>query len=142
MPKKNRPPLVLAVALAAALTMPLAAAAHQCVDVDILRAPEVAHPGALIHAEGWAQNCGDPVRAFRLAWVLVDEMGDRQQLSSKALQLVPGEAESAVVRLLLPRDLRPGIYSLVLVGQAPAGYTDRDAVRLAIRRRNDAGGGE
>lgn len=140
MPKNNRPLLVLAAALVAALALPLAAAAHQCVDVEILRAPEVAHAGTLIHVEGWVQNCGDPVRAFRTAWVLVDEMGDRQQLASHAVQLVPGEAAAEVVRLLLPRDLRPGVYSLVLVARAPAGFTDRDAVRLAIRKRDDAGG--
>lgn len=137
----RRPAIVVAAALAVALAVPLAAAAHQCVDVEILRAPEVAHPGELIHVEGWAQNCGDPARAFRLTWVLVDEIGDRQQLSSQAVQLAPGEAETAVVRLLLPRDLRPGHYGLVLVGQAPSGFTDRDAVRIAIRKRQPADDG-
>jgi hypothetical protein len=115
------------------LTLPAAARAHQCVDVEILESPDLAHPGQLIHVTGWIKNCGDPARGFRTGWVLVDQMGDRIQLAGGPVQLEPGEAESETVRLLLPDRLRPGIYQLVLVAQTPTGFTDSYGVRLAIR---------
>jgi len=115
--------------------------AHQCVDVEILRAPHVAHAGTMIAAAGWVKNCGGPVRGFRIAWVLVDELGDRIQLAHRAVQLAPGEEVHGVSRLLLPDDLRPGVYALVLVGKTPNGRGDRDARRIAIRPAQDAGEG-
>lgn len=136
-------PLAVRCALVGALVLalPAAARAHQCIDVEVLDAPDLAHPGDLIHATGWAANCGDPARGFRLGWVLIDQMGDRIQLAAEVVQLEPGEAQTAVARLLLPTRLRPGVYRLALVGQAPSGFTDSDSVRLRIRPVPERGGG-
>jgi hypothetical protein len=140
-PKNHRTiPILLAGLLCLAL-LPTAARAHQCIDVEVLEAPEIAHVGQMIHVTGWALNCGDPTRGFRLGWVLVDEMGDRIHLGGGGVKLRPEESETAEVRLLLPTRIRPGHYTLVLVGRAPSGFSDQDAVRLQIRKAPARGDG-
>ncbi len=124
-------PLTVAV-LAAVLAAAPAAFAHQCVEVDLLRAPDRAEAGELIVAEGSVTNCGDPARGFLVAWVLVDEVGDRITLHRNVTQVEPGRTATGTVRLLLPARLRPGIYTLVLHGEAPSGFTDNDGQRIAI----------
>ncbi len=125
-------PFVAALALVGLLAAAPAARAHQCVDVDLLRAPDRAQAGEMIVAEGSVTNCGDPARGFHVAWVLVDQLGDRIQLRRTVAQVEPGETQTGVVRLLLPERLRPGLYALVMVGEAPSGFTDSDAQRIAI----------
>lgn len=137
----RHPVLPLLAALGVALFAPGAAGAHQCVDVEILRSPDVAHVGELIAVEGWAANCGDPARGFQLTWVLVDQTGDRFQLAAEVIQLEPGRSETAVVRLLIPTRLRVGHYRLALVGVAPSGFLDQDLARIAIRKAPAGGGG-
>jgi len=113
-----------------------AALAHQCVGVEILRAPEAASPGDLIVTESSATNCGDPARGFNLSWVLVNESNDQRVLLKKTVgKIEPGRTISGFNRLLLPTRLRPGIYHLVYIGEAPSGFTAEDAVRIVIRRR-------
>ncbi len=131
-------------ALAAAALLMLGGApavlAHQCVEVEILRAPDMANPGDLIETESSATNCGDPARAFLLTWVLVDANGDRTVLKRAAARIPPGQTISGLNRLLLPRRLRPGVYDLANVGEAPSGFTDTDAVRIVIRARQGGRG--
>ena len=117
-----------------------AARAHQCVEVDILRAPETAAPGSLIHVEGAVTNCGDPVRGFVTTWTLVSVSGDRTHLMRRVVvQVHPGRTLTGVSRLMIPRGVRPGTYDLILTGQAPLGFTDSDAVRIEITRGRGAG---
>jgi hypothetical protein len=125
-------PSAAALALAGMIAAAPAARAHQCVDVDLLRAPDRAQAGEMIVAEGSVTNCGDPARGFLIAWVLVDQLGDRIQLRRTVAQVEPGETETGFVRLLLPERLRPGMYALVMVGEAPSGFTDSDVQRIAI----------
>jgi len=113
--------------------------AHQCVAVEILRSPDAAVPGELIETESSAANCGDPVRAFVLSWVLVDEKGDRTVLKRTAARIPQGQTISGFNRLLLPTRLRPGIYELAHLGEAPSGFTDTDVVRIEIKRRRQHG---
>lgn len=113
-----------------------AALAHQCIGVEILRAPEAAAPGDLIVTESSATNCGDPARGFNLSWVLINESNDQRVLLKKTVgKIQPGRTISGFNRLLLPARLRPGIYHLVYIGEAPSGFTAEDAVRIVIRRR-------
>ena len=114
--------------------------AHQCVSVEILRAPDVANPGDLIETESSASNCGDPARGFVLSWVLVSETGDRILLKKTVARIAPGGTISGLNRLLLPRRLRPGIYDLTYFGEAPSGFTDTDTVRIVIRPRQGGRG--
>lgn len=141
MSKNRRTIPILLAGLLCLAVLPAAARAHQCIDVEILAAPEVAHVGELIHVTGWALNCGDPARGFRLGWLLVDQMGDRIHLGGGAVRLEPEASETKEVRLLLPTRIRPGLYTLVLAGQAPSGFSDQDAVRLRIRKAPARGDG-
>jgi hypothetical protein len=126
---------VAAVAVVLALSGAPAARAHQCVEVQILRAPAAAAPGALITTQSSATNCGDPARGFNLSWVLVSEKNDQRFLLKKTVgKIEPGRTISGFNRLLLPAQLRPGVYHLVLAGHAPSGFVDREAVRIVIRR--------
>lgn len=110
--------------------------AHQCVEVEILRSPDVAVPGELIVTESSATNCGDPARGFNLSWVLVNEKNDQRILLKKTVgQIEPGRTISGFNRLLLPTRLRPGTYHLVLHGEAPSGFTAEDSARIVIRGR-------
>ena len=88
--------------------------AHQCVSVDILRSPDVAHPGDLIVTESSATNCGDPARGFVLSWVLVNANGDRFLLKKTVAQIEPGRTISGFNRLLLPTRLRLAVSPLTL----------------------------
>lgn len=116
------------------LTAP-AVQAHQCVDVNVVRAPDTATAGSLIHVEGAVTNCGDPVRGFVTTWTLVSESGDRTHLMRRVVvQVHPGRTLTGVSRLMIPRGVRPGTYDLILTGQAPLGFTDSDAVRIEIRK--------
>ena len=121
-------------ALLALLAVVPAAQAHQCVDVEVLRAPDSAAAGSMIAVEASATNCGDPARGFILSWVLVAENGDRLQLTKSVAQIEPGRTLSGANRLLLPARIRPGVYNLGLVGEAPSGYTDSDLTRIEITR--------
>jgi hypothetical protein len=112
-----------------------AARAHQCVSVEIVRSPETATPGEMIETESSATNCGDPARGFGLTWVLVDPKGDRTLLKRTAARIPQGQTITVFNRLLLPARLRPGIYDLSYVGEAPSGFTDNDVVRIEIKRR-------
>ncbi len=112
-----------------------AALAHQCVSVEIVRSPETAAPGEMIETESTAGNCGDPARGFGLTWVLVDPKGDRTLLKRTAARIPQGQTITVFNRLLLPARLRPGIYDLSYVGEAPSGFTDNDVVRIEIKRR-------
>lgn len=130
--QNRRLPFVAMLALVTTLAAAPVARAHQCVDVDLLRAPDRAQAGELIVAEGSVTNCGDPARAFQVAWVLVDEMGDRITLRRTAAQVAPGRTETGSVRLLLPTRIRPGVYTLVIVAEAPSGFSDNDGQRIEI----------
>ena len=123
--------VVLTVVLGAAP----AAWAHQCVDVEILQSPERAAAGTVLVVRGTATNCGDPARGFWLSWVLVAENGDRILLKKSVGQIEPGRTIAGGSRLMLPVRLRPGIYQLGFVGEAPSGFTDTDLVRLEITQR-------
>ena len=125
-------PFGAALALVASLAAAPAAQAHQCVDVDLLRAPDRAQAGDMIVAEGSVTNCGEPARGFLLAWVLVDDVGDRITLHRNVAQVEPGQTSTGSVRLLLPTRIRPGVYTLVLHGEAPSGFTDSDGQRIEI----------
>jgi hypothetical protein len=110
--------------------------AHQCVAVEILRSPDAATPGDLIVTESSATNCGDPARAFQLTWMLVSENNDyRILLKRTAAKIEPDRTITGFNRLLLPTRLRPGIYHLVNIGEAPSGFTANDAARIEIRAR-------
>lgn len=110
--------------------------AHQCVAVEIVRSPATAVPGEMIETESSATNCGDPARGFGLTWVLVDEKGDRILLKRTAARIPQGQTITVFNRLLLPTRLRPGIYDLAYIGEAPSGFTDTDVVRIEIKRRH------
>ena len=132
---------VLAVAALLMIGGAPAVLAHQCVSVEILRAPDVANPGDLIETESSASNCGDPARGFVLSWVLVSETGDRILLKKTVARIAPGGTIAGLNRLLLPRRLRPGIYDLTYFGEEPSGFTDTDTVRIVIRPRQGGGRG-
>jgi hypothetical protein len=134
---KGAAPALMVVALL--LTGAPAVLAHQCVAVEILRSPESAVPGELIETESSATNCGDPARAFVLSWVLVDAKGDRTVLKRTAARIPQGQTISGFNRLLLPTRLRPGIYDLAYLGEAPSGFTDTDVARIEIKRRRQHG---
>lgn len=122
-------------AIALLLLAASTAQAHQCVEVDIVRAPETAAPGAFIAVEGAVTNCGDPVRGFVSTWTLVSVTGDRTHLVRRVVvQVHPGRTLTGVSRLAIPRGVRPGTYDLVLTGAAPLGFTDSDAVRIEIKK--------
>ena len=127
----SAPAALAAVLLALAAAAP--AAAHQCVEVEILRSPRVAQVGDLIVVAGAIANCGDPARAFHVSWVLVSDEGDRTLLRRAAVMVEPGNRVSGTHRLLLPSDVRPGHYGLALVGRAPSGFTDTEIARIALR---------
>jgi len=131
---------VLAVAVLLMLGGATAVPAHQCVSVEILRSPDVANAGDMIETESSATNCGDPARGFVLSWVLVSENGDRFLLKKTAGRIPQGQTISGLNRLLLPVRLRPGIYDLNYVGEAPSGFTDTDAARIVIRPRQTGRG--
>lgn len=125
-------------ALAFAMLLMLSGApavlAHQCVAVEILRSPDAATPGELIVTESSATNCGDPARAFQLTWMLVSENNDYRILLKRTVaKIEPGRTITGLNRLLLPTRLRPGIYHLVYIGEAPSGFTANDAARIEIR---------
>lgn len=131
---------VLAIVALLMLSGASAVLAHQCVGVEILRSPDAASPGELIVTESSATNCGDPARGFILSWVLVSENNDQRILLKKTVgKIEPGRTISGFNRLLLPTRLRPGVYHLVFVGEAPSGFTAEDAVRIVIRRRQGPG---
>ena len=133
---RQRPGLAAAAAMALLLLAASGARAHQCVDVEILRSPDSAAPGAFIAVEGALTNCGDPARGFVTHWTLVSEDGNRIHLLRRAVvQVHPGRTLTGVSRLMIPRDVRPGIYHIVLTGEAPSGFTESDAVRIEIARR-------
>ncbi|HEX9671233.1 MAG TPA: hypothetical protein VGC93_17325 [Thermoanaerobaculia bacterium] len=125
-------PLAAALALVAALAA-APAFAHQCVDVDLLRAPDAARPGGVILVEGSVTNCGEPARGFLITWWLVGDHGDRHLLRRAVSQVRPDQTLTGTVRLMIPVRIRPGVYDLVMLGEAPSGFTDSDAQRIAIR---------
>ncbi len=129
------PALAILAILALLLAGAPAALAHPCVSVEIVRAPDAAVPGEMIETESSAANCGDPARGFGLTWVLVDEKGDRTLLKRTAARIPQGQTITVFNRLLLPTRLRPGIYDLAYIGEAPSGFTDSDVVRIEIKRR-------
>ncbi len=124
----------IAGAVLALLVAATAARAHQCVEVEVLRAPDSAPAGSLIVVEASVTNCGDPARGFILSWVLVGENGDRMQLNRAVAQIEPGRTITGVNRLLLPTRIRPGVYHIGLVGETPSDFTDSDLVRIEVTR--------
>jgi hypothetical protein len=135
--KGAAPAMAVATLLVIGGTPPLLA--HQCVEVEILGSPASAVPGELIETESNAANCGDPARAFVLTWVLVDEKGDRTVLKRTTARIPQGQTISGFNRLLLPTRLRPGIYDLAYLGEAPSDFTDTDVARIEIKRRRQHG---
>lgn len=134
------PVLAVAMLLMLMLSGVPAALAHQCVAVEILRSPDAATPGDLIVTESSATNCGDPARGFQLTWMLVSENNDQRILLKRTVgKIEPGRTITGFNRLLLPTRLRPGIYHLVYIGEAPSGYTANDAARIEIKGRRKPG---
>ena len=145
---KKKHPITRTVLTGTVLTLLLAAvpaAAHQCINVEILRAPNRAEAGEVIHVENAVINCGEPARGFLLTWALVSEaQGVREVLRRVHVELRPDEREHGHVRLWIPDDIEPGRYALVFTGKTPSGFKDRDLHRLSIVRDGEGedGGGD
>ena len=72
--------------------------------------------------------------------MLVSENNDYRILLKRTVaKIEPDRTITGLNRLLLPTRLRPGIYHLVYIGEAPSGFKAEDAARIEIKGRRPPG---
>ena len=113
------------------------AEAHQCVQVMILESPQRVHPGTQVSMVAGVVNCGGCPTPVELdAWLFDPGSNVRVHLGNEYVRLRMHEARRVKLLLDIPRNVAPGHYQLVLTGETPSGYMDRDRARIQVVPRD------
>lgn len=118
--------------LAGGLGWSAPAQAHECVDGNIIHAPDEAWAGRSMAVAAEITDCGEPTRGIRVGWGLRTESGRIIPIGRDAVRVRSGDTLEKRYELTVPADLRPGRYTLVLRVQTAGGATDADRARLFI----------